>query len=303
MGRITSFWATLKSLGVFGFILVAIIAIVTWSWLNTIRLGLPQELVDEQVRKLDHLENTILFYLLEQEIRQDHFVLSDGDQTHIDAHAQAGGQIDQSLAWFQKWEVLLRPDEVNAVEELVHLQKDYKLTFDQLVDALMAGDADQVGQLQELAAIQMDQMHEQVTVLIHISQDMLLAASEQASQQAQQSIMGSVIGLVLLPLLAIWAFLVASGVTRPVLTLTNAVTTIEGDHYRAELLADGIDRRDRLGELARAVDEMASAVQDREKVLKNEIEALREELAQVRRRKRLSQTSGVVEDYQGRAGQ
>jgi methyl-accepting chemotaxis protein len=261
--------------------------IVAWSWLNTFRLGFHLNHAYEQMLKLDQLEDAMVSSLLEQKIQQDHFVLSDGEQSYLDVHARAGEQIDETIAWYESFELLLRPDEVNAIEKLAHLQQEYRQTFAGIVTAANAGDGEKSAQLQELSASQMAQMHEQLANLMHAAKSTLADASEQARIQGRRSIMSNVIALMLLPLLAIWAFLVAGRITQPVLTLTNAVVAIEGDQYRPEILAETGDRRDSLGQLARAVDEMAQAIETREQALETEITELREELYQVRRRKRL----------------
>jgi hypothetical protein len=287
MRRNSGYLTTAKSLGVFGLILFACIAIVAWSWFNFFRLGFHLNHMYEQLQKLDRLEDTLVTNLLEQKIQQDHFVLSDGEQAYLDAHSQAGERIDAVIAWFEARDLLLRPDEANAIEELVHLQQEYRQTFAGIVAAASAGNGDESARLQELSASQMAQMHQQLANLMHGARSTLADASEQARLQGQRSIMSSVIALVLLPLLAIWAFLAAGRITQPVLTLTNAVVAIEGDQYRPGLLAETIDRRDSLGRLAQAVDEMAQAIETREQALETEIAELREELYQVRRRKRL----------------
>ncbi|MBN1661533.1 MAG: hypothetical protein JXA93_24280 [Anaerolineae bacterium] len=282
-GCLTSF----RSLGAFGLILLTTTAIVAWSWFNFYRLEFRLTQVYGELQKLDRLEDRLVSNLIEQQIQHDQFVLSGGDQAYLVAHARAGAHIDRTIAWFQARNSLLRPDETHAIEELARLQHEYRHTFSEVATATIAGDTDELARLEERSATQMALMHAQIADLIHGANGALGEAMEEARLQAKQSVMGSVVALVLLPLLAVWAFLVAGRTTPRVLALTNAVVAIEGNQYRPELLAEAGDRRDRLGQLARAVDDMARAITHRERALEAEIAELREDLYQARRRKRL----------------
>ena len=63
--------------------------------------------------------------------------------------------------------------------------------------------------------------------LAYLCQRLLDEQVARAAQDVQQSIKVGLIGLVLFPLLAVWAFLVAGRITQPLLSLSNAVMAAE----------------------------------------------------------------------------
>jgi hypothetical protein len=89
--------------------------------------------------------------------------------------------------------------------------------------------------------------------------------------------------LMVFPLLAVWAFVLASGFTQPLLQIVNAVMAVGGDHYRPSLLEGILKRRDSLGNLANAVDRMAMALNQRDAALVQEVAGLRRQVQEIRR--------------------
>lgn len=113
------------------------------------------------------------------------------------------------------------------------------------------------------------------------------------------------LGLTILLLASLAGFVVARWIIRPVLAVTDAAAAIETASFVPESLGPISRRSDELGMLARVFQGMAEEVHARELWLKRQLEQLRIEIDEVRRRQ---QVDGIVEteffrDLQSKARQ
>lgn len=97
------------------------------------------------------------------------------------------------------------------------------------------------------------------------------------------AVWGVSLSLVALLLLALWGYRQISGITQPLLALTNVVYSIGGDQYRKELLQNLERRGDLTGALAKALDSLAQGQQNNTSGLKQEVNRLREQMYASRR--------------------
>lgn len=291
MHRIANFFRALSSLGVLGFILLASVVIIGWSGLGVTSLVIPLGDIYTQTDKRDTL-GEIKYDLLAQQINETYFV-STQDKQYADEYNQRSSELDQALDTYQASLTEASAsgedvtEELTAFEAFTLTQAEYRQTFADMVAAGAADNWDEVNRLTETTDSQTATMDKQVDDLLFKVETALTRAEQQTNQQAQQLILVGVISLVILPLLAIWAFAIAGRITQPVLTLTNAVIAVEGNQFRPDLLADAIDRGGRLGRLAQTVERMAQTIKSREEALQHDVEELREQLYETRRRKRL----------------
>lgn len=86
--------------------------------------------------------------------------------------------------------------------------------------------------------------------------------------------------------LALW---LAWGISRPIQALIQASAALEEGVYRSEGLAVEVSRRDDLGQLARVFDRMAKEVQAREAFLRHQIQGLRIEVDEAKRKRQVAQ--------------
>ncbi len=282
------FFNAIKSLGAFGIILVICVIIIIGStlafmnvWGNTIY---------SETTKLIILEDTVNYYVVSQMIEVNYYVYSEGEyaEESIAIFNEARDEINTALAELQAQETHILSDrEITLVEEISAAQQAYEQTFNNIVDTIAAPDWtwDEVIELQAIA-------DEQANILRGTLQD-LIAEIETARHEAaqrlesnlQSAIRNGVITLMLLPFLAIWAFALASRITQPVLTLAQSAIATAGDQFRPELLEEVHDRRDGIGQLARALEHLAMTTEAHEADLEAEIAGLREQLHETRRRK------------------
>jgi len=288
MRRIANAIGSIKSLGVLGLILLVIVVVIVWSGLGVIRLAAPLENIYGQTQKRELIAD-MEFYLLEQEILEQYFVVYFGeDQFVLESYAEAGDALDDLVYPLEtEQELWISSQETALLEQWDQNQQAYRQTFAELEVAITDGDWEQVEQLQRTSFTQTALMHKQIDDLLFESESALNQAIEQAVQTATESIVTGTIGLILLPILAVWAFLVASNITQPLLALSNAVTAIAGDQFRSDLLLDVSERPDGLGRLAQSVEHLAQLVHDREVALGQKISILREQLYETKRRRRL----------------
>jgi len=283
---IKKFLYALKSLGAFGIILLICVIIIIGSTL-AFRNVWSNSIYSETV-KLTILEDTVTYYVASQMIEENYFVYSEGEyaEESIATFNEARDEVNAALEELQELHTL-SDRETTLVEEISVAQQDYEDSFNDIVNAIATPGWtwDEVTALQAVS-------DEQATVLRGALQD-LIAEIETARQQAaqtleadlQSAIRSGVISLMILPFLAIWAFALASRITQPVLTLSQAATAIAGDRFRPEVLDEILDRRDGLGQLAHALEHLADTAKSRESALETEIADLREQLHETRRRK------------------
>jgi len=263
-------------LGVFGFILISAMVIIGVSVFNIL-------LIDEGIVKIrEHMERTLLleeieYLLLQQELVERAYLLH-VESENIEEFARLGEELEQKIALFSQ--IAISKSKVDTLNEDKHrLEED----FAKLITLSKAGQLDlEVIDQVLLAEEGIDQQLEDMVFEAEV------AMEEEAitvGVQNQRATMMGLIGLILFPMLAVWAFLVASRITQPLLTLTNAVVAASGGHYREDLLGETLDRHDGLGKLARAVHLMATAVSEREQQLEVQVRQTIAEMHSARRKK------------------
>jgi nitrate/nitrite-specific signal transduction histidine kinase len=121
--------------------------------------------------------------------------------------------------------------------------------------------------------------------LVFDAQASLNAARSSLDEVRQVALWVTITVLVLFPLLAVWAYFLASRFTEPLLQIDNAVMAAGGKTYRESLVAGALRRRDGIGQLARAVDSMAQSLGAQNAALEQEIAQSRQQLSDTHRRK------------------
>jgi HAMP domain-containing protein len=102
----------------------------------------------------------------------------------------------------------------------------------------------------------------------------------------------ALLGVLVLALATLVGFLIAQWIIRPILAVTDAAIAVETEEFAPESLDPVARRTDELGRLARVFQRMASEVRARERWLKEQLQDLRIEIDEVRRR---TQVDKIVE--------
>jgi len=171
------------------------------------------------------------------------------------------------------------------LREFNDLRAAHRQTFDQIIAAYDAQDPETAWALEEEAFDQNQAMGDKLKEVIDwIEQDRLIAASEFPSD-AGVGIQWACFGFAAVIALALLGYQRISATTRPLRDLANVMTAIGGDQYRANLLGDLLKKGGPAGGLARALNELAQALQVRDAGMKNEVETQRQQLYESRRRR------------------
>lgn len=290
MQRIKRFFSGIKALGAFGLILIICVGLVIASTLGFMSvLGDTIDIYSESM-KLILLEDTVSYYAVNQVIEENYYVYTEGEygEESLEFFDEARTEINAALAELQDEDYHILSDrEMALVGDISDAQQAYEEAFEDIKRTFStSGWAwEDVEALQATTQQQTDTLLGALRELIYEVETTRQTALQTLSDNLQGAIRTGVISLILLPFLAIWAFGLASRITQPVLTLTQAATAITGDHFRPEILDELHDRRDGLGRLARVLETLGNAAEAREAALEAEIAGLREQLHETRRRK------------------
>lgn len=284
MKKLAATLTAVRMLGVFGFILVSAVIIISVSIFNVF-------LIDEGIIEIhEHSERRFLlenieYYLLELELAERMYILYDGASEIEDKYAAANDALDHLIPSLIALHA--NPEEIRLIEEdRQHIVVD----FAKIVEMYEGGEINSIQQLDEIFLSEAD-IVEQLDDLVFESETTLEEDLHAVSLENQRATLNGFAGLIAFPILAVWAFLVASKLTQPLLSITNAVIAIGGYRYRQELMDEALDRHDGLGKLARKIDLLADTVKSRETALEQELHSLRDQLHEARHRK-LIVTSG-----------
>lgn len=271
-----------NSLGVFGIILLLNVAILAVSTIMIIRL----ESTIGHINSISYDKNLLMeinFYLLEQEISEKYSIMTD-DSYFVDSFQESS---DEIMLLIEEMQELEESDELTlspkTVLGLLELQNEFIENFQSVLLSLQEQD-DDISLLQQNSERIRMKMHEILDDQLVTTQRELNVAVDRHDERVQHALLICVLCLITLPLLAIWAFFHTSQLIKPFLSLTNSVTAIAGDQFRSELLDNLNERKDHLGDFARALDRLGAMVKQHQHILERKIDEKREHLHEVRRR-------------------
>lgn len=157
--------------------------------------------------------------------------------------------------------------------------------FDQVLAAIEAGNDDETyAALDELESQSVDLNDALKTLIVSVEQDRL-AAFAAFPAEANEGILYNSIGIAVCLLLALIGYRVIASMVHPLRQVRNILTSIAGDQYRASSYRDLLAQGGPGGNLARMLDQLAQQEQAHNAGSKQEIERLRQELYESRRRR------------------
>lgn len=176
-------------------------------------------------------------------------------------------------------------DVSGSLDDFNQARAQHRQTFDAIVAAYGAKDTQKGGVLVETFQDENDTLDKALrNIIANVEQDRV-NANRAFPEDINQSIYIATGGLVATLLLSLVGYQLISSAVRPLKSLRNTITAMEGDQYRPEMQADLLKKRGPAGELARALDQLAREIQQRDAGLKTEIENLRQALFESRRRR------------------
>jgi len=160
----------------------------------------------------------------------------------------------------------------NDLQRLDQYRQAYEEAFGQIVAVADSGNAQQAIELAgEMDRQEARQLQDQLNGLIQEREIDLQDLIQLYSRQVRETIFFGVIALFIFSLLTITAAIIGNQITEPILHLTNAVVAFQSNAFRPSLLQPYLKRRDEMGQLARALDDMVrfitESVQTKDRLL------------------------------------
>jgi methyl-accepting chemotaxis protein len=287
MNRIKIILSSVSSLGVFGLILLLITLVVVLTWISYGSVEQPFETVQSDLIKLNFLEDEVSFYLLELDLNADYYDFSWGDPEYVEAYDENDQYIRETLLDIEFEIHDDNVEEFEYLESMLGFIDAHNQAFLDLQSAVDADDPSAIKAAQASLAEGATQADTLITDWVFYIESSLTQATREGDARTRTTFFVGVFGLIALPLLAYWAFMMTGQITRPILTLTNAVIAIQGKHFRPEMLNDIAERRDNLGQLALDLEVMSDELSSRRQALENELNDLQTKIKDERRRKRM----------------
>ncbi len=290
-------FASFGSLGVFiliflGFagILAAAAVIVSYAAVGSFDTAWSRMLVLEQLEnEIRYQQNEVFineaYYAYAKEYGSGAEEEANNRATRQAADEQVGALLDELVesGYFDAETYDTSTQE--QVDELIALRQQHSEIFDQYVAAHDAGD---MAQAANLSAASRDQSTAISATLDHLvvrldhERDAAVASFPDDLSDAIWSIL---IGMVVSMLLALWGYRQISRLTAPLLRLHDAASAIGADTFRPEIVASARRSSGQIGQLARTFESLAQAVRTRDADQKQQLESLKQELIQSRRRR------------------
>lgn len=279
-------FSSIGSLRTFGVILFLITLIVIVNWLAIEAIAQPADTIYNELVKLTFLEDEISFYLLEMDINADYYDFSGGDDHYRSEYHTYDALIKETLVNISpEANSFLEADEA-YYNQLVLAIEAHNQTFDNLQHAVSSGDLNQISATQTDLNNETNLAQKIITDWTYQIEARRITAWENTDKVIKIAILVSILGLVFLPFLAFWAFSLISDITRPILILSDTLTSIQGGRLQSERIAEVSERKDNLGQFARDIELMYAEAIRRQQALKNELDTLNQQLKEARRRKR-----------------
>ncbi len=294
-------FAPIKALGTLGWLGVIILLMAGMIEFASYSQGsVPFDTEMENVYALTELEGNVSQRLGSMQTSESFYVYSReyelDAQSHLNNALAEDAAIGEALAEMEDYgyfePVEYEDEEIDStytmdalVAEFNDLRSAHRATFDQIVAAYDAGDLESAWALEEEAAYQNDELNAKLKELIDWMEEDRVYAAMEFPIDANIGVQWAALGFAVVIVLGLLGYQRISATTRPLSDLANATTAIGGDQYRSQLLGGLLKKGGPAGKLARALDELAGGVQARDAGLKNEIEVLRTQLYESRRRR------------------
>jgi class 3 adenylate cyclase len=201
-------------------------------------------------------------YLAREQFALKNALLSDDPKDWGQVYTYSGKFLD-----FLATEYLnrLSAEQLQALDEVDALRIQYDNETARVYDTLWDEDFDPEEALftiQENADPLAGQISQKLEQMASIYQSAIEAQAAQIEAAVRKSVTTGLIVTLALAGLLVLAVYNTSQITQPLNSLTSAIVAFQNNSYRTEMLAPYLARRDELGSLARAVDEMVTSISE-----------------------------------------
>jgi hypothetical protein len=289
MKQISTYLRAFFSLGWLGLVILLMALAVSLGAFS--QTSDPFDAAVERMSVLSELESEIALDLAEKQVQEslEFFSLSYGlpSSGALEKAGLAEARISETLAGLEQTESFLGGEEfyssdlTSKVQNFNQARTTHREDFEYTVNF-----ADELEEEDILDAVYtLEESNENLTFLLRgiittVDQDRQTALAD-FPDDITGSIIIIVLALVVTFILALFGYQAIASAVRPLIHLQNTLTTIGGDVYRPGATpATGAS-----SQLAKALDALAQAEQARNQAAKQEIEKLRQELYESRRRR------------------
>jgi hypothetical protein len=293
MKSIATFFKALISLGWLGVVILLMAGLMGAAFFSQSLSAFDG--VQEQMSVLNGLEDEVKVSLRWMMLQEAYAIFSSKhsippEEDFASQAVASDGEISASLQSLENQrafsgELIYGVDLTNELKVFNDLRATHRQTFQTLLDAYQANNEESINKLQ-------DQIEAENSGLI-LALDDLIVQAEQGRLAALNEFpadvnwgvrmtAGALVGNLLLALIG---YLVISQRMHPLIALRSTVIAIAGGQYRPELLGMILKTRGSPGKLARALDALHTSLQQHGAGKRAEIERLRHELYESRRRR------------------
>ncbi len=262
---------------VFGIIILICTLAVGFNLLNTVQVGAQNEILDSLFRKVRNYYKAQ--NLLQQMDLAEKGFVAQGYDSYVDDFDNYSTQMEVFIR-----QALIEAESATEKNTLVALQKTLQAHVDNfraIVPAVYEGDWDTVEQQQGTLYEEVYDLNEQINAILEESYTVFDDTDTMQTITQFGAILVSGVALIFFVILALVAALVLnSQVNRPVQQLTAAVAAIETGQFDPATLQKLTGRQEEIGQLSRAVVDMAAAIQAREQTLQQQADDIRAKIRQ-----------------------
>lgn len=262
---------------VFGIIILICTLAVGFNLLNTVQIGAQSE-------ELDRLFRTVRTYYQAQDLLQkidlaEKSFIAQGYDSYLDDFDNYSAQMETFIR-----QALIKassPAEKNTLVALQEGLRSHFANFQAIIPAVYEEDEDSVDAQQEVLFEEIYSLNGKIITMLDESYTVFEDTDTEKDNAQFRAFLVSSIALILFLILALVAAIVLnSQVNRPVRRLTEAVAAIETGQFDPAALQKLTGRQEEIGQLSRAVVDMAAAIQQREQSLQQQADNIRAKIRQ-----------------------
>lgn len=293
MKPIPTFFKALISFGWLGVIILLMLGLMGAAFFGQSSAAFDG--AQEQMNVLNGLEDDVKVSLQRMMLQEAYVISGIKNQIQLEEDFSAlaiatDGEISASLQSLEEQqafsgELIYGWVLTNELKAFNDLRVTHHQTFQALLAAYQANDVESINNLQDQIETENSDLISALDELIVQVEQGRRVALDEFPADANWGIKITAGALVGTLLLALAGYLVISQHTHPLIALRSAVIAIAGGQYRPELLGPALKTRGNLGTLARTLDALHTSLQQHGASKRAEIERLRRELYESRRRR------------------
>jgi len=292
MKPITSFFKGIFALGLLGLVMLVMVGVIIFIALQQGSYTLDTAL--DRMQALNVLEGDVLYALNDLQLNEGYYVFAIQyeytTEGYLETIEEDYNYINQTFDELRSYghfgsELEYAPEISDMVDEFQGMLDAHIETFQQLVEAISSSDDEGAFSLLEQSQGENADLKSKLSEVTTLVDQERRWSMEAFPEENSDGILITTLGAAAILILALMGYLAIAGTTRGLRNLSNAITAIGGDRYRPDLLGKLPRRVGPVGALARALNRLAEGLQQRSVGLKAEVERLRQQLYESRRKR------------------